>query len=1352
MTVVISGLLASKYNAVNRLERIVRIKYDDSNRKIKRLRLYSDLAICMFKKGNDTVFEGIRDYGFAGELLGTFTINEDILDFEIMNKTIIAISVSKVYYIDIVDYHSGNDSLIFAQPTSANNMIEGGVKSNNIKLRKGRGRVLYFYSDSIFLVDPEDRSLIKKIAPKGSLHIMEANFIGPSPTSIGYVDTVELYNWDVGTRREITYIDSTDNLATKQKLPMNVDALEWDYPEDPYLSSPIAYETDGKKYSYAALIGGDVIEMYHDSTLRCRSLFRVPSGIERLMVDEFHVVALGKSNDIYIYDKRGDRVDSITLNSNLIDMDINNAMLNVIDEDGYMNIYKLIDVPSLNVKDINFERKINEGLKEKYSYFMNTLVELSIGSSYKATDGAAYKVYVTNGNDQAFEYMYESGQNKNIYLPISKGNLRTLYTNYRENNMASAMEIYIHDITTDVKILAQKGFEDNGTTGNNKRNLFRNAKTFANWKMGVNVRSTEDTVEILHPTERRNVEILTPSSPMATSYPLSLVPKKNKNLESIVIQNISNTGIGLTHEMALFDNNGNGTEISIGKYYTLSFLLYVTNVESNNLNRPKDFTLAIFDSKSTQPISINLNKNSAGRKYTRYRGIIERHSFTFKINDQSEDMIANPKVGFGIIPVSDGVRLSYTLAGLTLNEGIVENDEVIDDIENPRPKGIAKSKSEVRDIYLLNNELYFRSRTLLSGSYIKEFTLGGYDSEVDIPITVVDVTSRSKKVNEKPNLIKRLNTNYIDPMYYTEDSLGFDKFHWYKMVLPKDENGNVDVSKLFRLRVTIFSRDKHEYQTSKEFYIKDMIQMVNEKDVLVSSTDGSIRKIDTEYLSDIENGNKDRYISNFSNISFERIVDYPTIYISDTKEVLNGEVLDGYLTVPIQYDEYQYKKNSLIGEIYIGGKKAFRKYVRQIDNLEGGLTLYYPTELLKDVVSPAEFQRMSRGGIPQSEVVITGVKKNLIESERLLGKHKFSNELQDETELISTTGMYIPMKIKDGMKVDKMRIFIRDFGSDYLVRVNPRSYRISLDKENQQALVVIKGSTWISPGAEMYIVSNGVTDDSIFYDKLNSSYEVDSVPLINFDSENNVYTGLASRAEDIDVNVNGYTLVPGFDYSVIEPKLKHSPTLVLFRNVLPANSKIEINFLNKGTNKVRTFRGPAVGTTNKFTMEDDSLIFFPNGFEVFANNLKVPRSKVQILDSKTIQINIPNDQLINVMVRFSYEDHPNLKEIFDNYKYNLINSTSELYHSKNALSRESNFDKLCKGKVSKTASKLSLLSKVKARKGFIIDANKRDNDLVFDINLDAKEIFNQYMTENIEIDCNYLYVNDKKVEFVNPEI
>ena len=169
-------------------------------------------------------------------------------------------------------------------------------------------------------------------------------------------------------------------------------------------------------------------------------------------------------------------------------------------------------------------------------------------------------------------------------------------------------------------------------------------------------------------------------------------------------------------------------------------------------------------------------------------------------------------------------------------------------------------------------------------------------------------------------------------------------------------------------------------------------------------------------------------------------------------------------------------------------------------------------------------------------------------------------------------------------------------------------------------------------------------------------------------------------------------------------------------------------------------------------MEDDSLIFFPNGFEVFANNLKVPREKVQILDSKTIQINIPEDQLINVMIRFSYEDHPNLKEIFDNYKYNLMDSTNELYHSKNALSKESNFDKLCKGKTSKTASKLSLLSKVKAKKGFIIDANKRDEDLVFDINLDAKEIFNQYMTENIEIDCNYLYVNDKKVEFIDPEI
>ena len=258
----------------------------------------------MFKKGNDTVFEGIRDYGFNGELLGTFTINEEILDFEIMDKTVVAIGKDKVYYIDIVDYQSGSDSLIFAQPTNANNMIEGGIQSNNIKLRKGRGRVLYFYSNNIFLVDPNDRSLIKKIAPTDSLHIMEANFVGPIENAIGYVDDAELYNWEVGTRTEITYVESNDVTATKKKYLLDVSNLDLDYPEDPYLSSAIAYETDGKKYSYAALVSGDIVEMYHGERLVCKTLYRVPSGVERLIIDDFHVVALGKSNDIYIYDKR----------------------------------------------------------------------------------------------------------------------------------------------------------------------------------------------------------------------------------------------------------------------------------------------------------------------------------------------------------------------------------------------------------------------------------------------------------------------------------------------------------------------------------------------------------------------------------------------------------------------------------------------------------------------------------------------------------------------------------------------------------------------------------------------------------------------------------------------------------------------------------------------------------------------------------------------------------------------------------------------------------------------------------------------------------------------------------------
>lgn len=1320
MTVIISGLLASKYNNVNRLEKIARIKYDDNNRHIKRIRLYADLVICMFKKENGTVFEGVRDYGFKGQLIGTFTIDDEILDFEIVDKTLVAVGKYKVYYVDIVDYHTGNDSLIFAQPTNANNMIEGGIKSNNIKLRKGRNKVLYFYSDSIFLVDPSDRSLIKKIAPNGALHIMEANFIGPSPTSVGYVDVNELYNWDVGTRREISYIEISNSDATRRTYPLDVNSLKWDYPEDPYLSSAICYETDEDNYSYAGLVGGDVIEMKHGDTFKCRTLMKVPSGIERLIVDRFHVVALAKSNDIYIYDRKGHRVDTININSNLIDADINNALLNVIDEDGYMHLYKLIDVPSLTVKDMFFERKINEGIKNKYSYFLNTLVELNIVSTYKATDGASYKVYVTNGKDQAFECMFESGQNKNIYLPISKDNLKLMYSNHKENNMASNMEIYVHDETTDVKILAQKGYEDTGRTGEDKRNLFRNSKTFNGWVIGVD--------------NPRSAKVLKENDQIATRYPLVMLPKKNKNLDILHLEYSKNSN---PKDSIVYD--GEGTEIAKSKYYTLSFLLYCPNV-----SKQQYFDIEVYDIKKKKVIFTK-------PLYTIYRGILERHSITFKLEDPNNEFDINPKVGFLIKPNYDFNSIDYMLSGMTLNEGIIENDEVIDDIENPRPKGIAKSKSEVRDIYLLNDELFFRCRSLFSGDCIKEFTLGGYENQVDIPVTIIDVTSRGKK-NITPKLVARENTNYINPTYYTESSREFDKFHWYKMIIPKDDNGNVDISKLYRMRITIFSRDKHEYQTSKEFYIKDDIQLVNEKDVLVSSSDGSIRKIDTEYLNDVDNGNKDKYISNFSNVSFEGTVTGSDMYISDSNTILNGEVLDGYLTIPVQYNEYQYKKNSIIGELYIEGKKAFRKYVRQIDNLQGGLSIYYPTELLKDIITPQDYHNISRGLPPNSEVTVTGIKKNLIESEKLLAKYKINNTFQDETELIQTTGIYIPMKIKDGMKVDKMRVFIKDENNDYIVRVNPRSYRISLDKENQQVLVVIKGANWVFENAELYIVSNGVTDDTIFYDKLNSSYEVDSVPLITFDDKNNVYTGLTSRAEDIDVNVNGYTLVPGFDYSVIEPKLKHSPTLVLFRNVLPHNVKIEINFLNKGTNKVRTFRTPAKGSTNKFTMENDSLIFFKGGFEVFANNLKVPRHKVTILDSKTIQIDLPEEQLINVMVRFSFEDHPNLKEIFDNYKYNLMDSTSELYHPKNVLSKESNFDLLCKGKTSKTASKLSLLSKVKSGKGFIIDANKRDDDLVFDINLDAKEIFNQYMTENIEIDCNYLYVNDRKVTFVDPEI
>lgn len=125
--------------------------------------------------------------------------------------------------------------------------------------------------------------------------------------------------------------------------------------------------------------------------------------------------------------------------------------------------------------------------------------------------------------------------------------------------------------------------------------------------------------------------------------------------------------------------------------------------------------------------------------------------------------------------------------------------------------------------------------------------------------------------------------------------------------------------------------------------------------------------------------------------------------------------------------------------------------------------------------------------------------------------------------------------------------------------------------------------------------------------------------------------------------------------------------------------------------------------------------------------------------------NINNKELKNVMVRFNIEKHTHLKEILDDYKYKVNNTTykdnsifNDTYYQSNKDKRvESNFDKECCIENSNTNStrKLFLLGKMVKGKQTIINCNDNDT-LDYNSFLNDEEINTQYINKSININSN----------------
>ena len=457
------------------------------------------------------------------------------------------------------------------------------------------------------------------------------------------------------------------------------------------------------------------------------------------------------------------------------------------------------------------------------------------------------------------------------------------------------------------------------------------------------------------------------------------------------------------------------------------------------------------------------------------------------------------------------------------------------------------------------------------------------------------------------------------------------------------------------------------------------------------------------------------------------------------------------------------KTETLYSDIYVNGKKIFKSDSLQRDLFNGSLRNYIEKNAVERFMTPSSFRNLINNNRIDSNTSIISVlkRRNLASSEKFIHRVTINNEYEDQSNLIATTGLFVRSEDLKNIDIRNLRVYINLVGDEYHRRLNPYMYNLYYDENYELYKLTINGFN-LEEGTEVVISHNGLTNGNIVYDKLNYNSEiVDSLPIIEIDEYGDLITEVDKSVHDVEVVVDGLTLIPNYDYIVINPKSVNIPSLIAFRNIIPNDSKVEITLFEDNSTHTVYIPFSNEDSIRRFSITDDIGIFIDKHFEVFADNHRVSKENIKIINHRTIEI-LPgyNGVLANVMIRFNSRNYVNTNQIIATHKYDIIDMNDESYYNTYQEKIESSFDILTDNKASNSISKIMLYDELNSMRHedstgseetFIINAN--NTDLQWNIPLSSDEIYNNYIKENIVLDMNTSRKNYRDDnEIINPEI
>lgn len=631
---------------------------------------------------------------------------------------------------------------------------------------------------------------------------------------------------------------------------------------------------------------------------------------------------------------------------------------------------------------------------------------------------------------------------------------------------------------------------------------------------------------------------------------------------------------------------------------------------------------------------------------------------------------------------------------------------------------------EITEPYNFNNQIYFMYSTKIDKNICFQIIIyGSLNNEFK--------EIYSTKVKEYPYSYKYKKV-FFD--YKIENEHEYEEFFYKIKITSKEFKDFCEYSPMYKLQLDsdrIFKTKMLEKDIDGGFNLNDSFQlfnMIRKDDVnklsLINALKNTSNPVSNIISQNHENCLKNDKFNRYGDrITFKpdknkielnfKLQEYETD--SSNKKVFN----DKTVTFNKTKNEEAYKSDLFRSYVYLDGLKMFNGEKHDIMSKDGSFSVMIEDEIVKNKVIDALL-----------------IKNDIVDCETTINKFTINNNEDIDNLKRGSYKLYCD-NLGDNLSNEDFNVYIRFKHSYYFRRLNPNKYLIKMNKDKKILYVRINDYLMTTLGNEVIVVTNDV--NKVMYmstDKENKNDETQKpyyyLPLMNLSPDGDIVTFYTDDIGDFEVVVNGFTLTPNIDYTLVNMYLHpHFPSMILFKDILPWDSKIEINFLNVKPNSTYYYKNEE--NKNIIKLSDNKSIFINGTFVIYVNNRKLRQDEYNILSNDKIELTFDGPKN-NVYIKFLYLNHPEINNIIRRLRLefdvnNIIDSENELKVSKINKHNLGNYQGI---------EDINAIGKIYLILATVDRSFVKNQDAVFDCSDINLVEFKTYLNPNIDYDLNYI--------------